>query len=88
MRSTAIPSPARPIRRARQSCSPPAKYDAAIDDFNAALNVDSNNADAWAGLGYCYEKLNNRAKAVESYQRALQVNPNLDIARTALIRLS
>ena len=38
------------------------KYDAAIEDFNAALNVNANNSEAWAGLGLCYEKLNNHAK--------------------------
>jgi Tfp pilus assembly protein PilF len=64
------------------------KYQAAIEDFNAALNVDANNSDAWAGLGFCYEKLDNHAKAVESYQRAVQVDPNNAQARSALQRLS
>ena len=41
------------------------KFDAAIEDFNAALNVNADNSEAWAGLGLCYEKLNNHAKAVE-----------------------
>ena len=39
------------------------KYEPAIEDFNAALNVNANNSEAWAGLGLCYEKLNNHAKA-------------------------
>jgi len=64
------------------------KYDAAIEDFNAALNVNAYNSEAWAGLGYCYEQLNNRAKAVESYQRAVQINPGNSAARAALRRLS
>ena len=64
------------------------KYDAAIEDFNAALNVNANNSEAWTGLGVCYEKLNNHAKAVESYQRAVTVNPNDSEARAALQRLS
>ena len=63
------------------------KYDAAIEDFNAALNVNANNSDAWAGLGFCYEKLNDRAKAVESYQRAVVVDPGNSQARAALQRL-
>jgi Flp pilus assembly protein TadD len=63
------------------------KYEAAIEDFNAALNVDANNSEAWTGLGVSYEKLNNRAKAVESYQRAVTVNPNASEARAALQRL-
>jgi tetratricopeptide (TPR) repeat protein len=64
------------------------KYEAAIEDFNAALNVNANNSEAWAGLGLCYEKLNNHAKAVESYQRAVTVNPGNSEARAALQRLS
>ena len=63
------------------------KFQAAIDDFNAALNVDAYNSEAWAGLGFCYEKLDNRAKAVESYQRAVSVDPNNSQARAALQRL-
>ena len=27
------------------------KYEAAIEDFNAALNVNANNSEAWTGLG-------------------------------------
>jgi Tfp pilus assembly protein PilF len=64
------------------------KYEAAIEDFNAALSVNSNNSDAWAGLGFCYEKLNNRPKAAESYQHAVSVNHNNSSARAALQRLS
>jgi tetratricopeptide (TPR) repeat protein len=63
------------------------KYEAAIEDFNAALNVNANNSDAWAGLGLCYEKLNNRPKALEAYQRAVLVDPNNGAARAALQRL-
>ena len=47
------------------------KYNLAMEDFNAALNVDNRNADGWAGLGVAYEKSGNRMKASESYQRAL-----------------
>ena len=64
------------------------KYEAAIEDFNAALNVNSDNSDAWAGLGFCYQKLDNRSKALESYQRAISVNPNNTSARSALQSLS
>ena len=63
------------------------KYDAAIEDFNATLNVNANNTEAWAGLGFCYDKLNNKAKAVESYSRAIQVDPGNSQARAALQKL-
>ncbi|MDB5642952.1 MAG: Tetratricopeptide 2 repeat protein, partial [Hyphomicrobiales bacterium] len=57
------------------------KYDAAIEDFNATLNVDNRSGDAWAGLGLAYERQGNRQKATESYQRALVVDPNNKLAR-------
>ena len=63
------------------------KYEKAIEDFNAALNVNAEDSQAWAGLGFCYDKLNNRAKAVESYSRAIQVDPGNSEARAALQKL-
>ncbi len=64
------------------------KYEKAIEDFNAALNVDAYNSEAWAGLGFCYAKLDNRAKAIESYSRAIQIDPGNSAARAALRQLS
>ena len=64
-----------------------AKYDAAIEDFNAALNVDNRNGDAWASLGLAYERQGNRQKATESYQRALVVDPGNRIAREGQARI-
>jgi len=63
------------------------KYDLAIEDFNAALNVDNKNADAWAGLGFAYEKQGNKAKASESYGRALTADPNNRSARDGQSRV-
>ena len=53
----------------------------AVDDFNAALNVDDHNSDAWAGLGLGYEKLRQCAKAAEAYQRAAAIDPGNAEAR-------
>ena len=57
------PSRPRPIRRAVRACWRSTSYDKAIEDFNAALNVDNHNASAWAGLGLAYEKKGDRKKA-------------------------
>ena len=57
------------------------KYEAAIEDFNAALNVNANNSEAWAGLGFCYEKLNNHAKAVEATNAPSRSIPTTATAR-------
>ncbi len=63
------------------------KADKAIEDFNAALNVNNKDANAWAGLGLAYEKLGNRNKAAESYDRALAFDPNNKVARDGEARL-
>ena len=54
-----------PYQARGQSLMATGQYEKAIEDFNAALNVNANISEAWAGLGYCYEKLNNRPKALE-----------------------
>ena len=63
------------------------KNDQAIEDFNAALNVDNKNADAWAGLGLAYERSGNRQKAAESYRRALALAPGNPVAKEGASRL-
>ena len=59
--STAVidrnPYTAPPYTARGQSLNALGKYDAAIEDFTAALNVDNRNAEAWAGRGFAYEKL-------------------------------
>jgi tetratricopeptide (TPR) repeat protein len=75
-----------PYQARGQSLIALGKYDAAVEDFNATLNVDNRNGDAWAGLGLAYEKQGNRQKASESYQRALVVDPNNKLARDGASR--
>ena len=60
------PFAAAPYQARAQSLTAEGKYEQSIEDYNAALNVDSKNAEAWAGLGVDYEKLGNRMKAQES----------------------
>ncbi len=59
----------------------------ALDDFNAALNVDNKNADAWAGRGVADEKLGHKTEAVESYQQAQTLDNGNAMARAGLSRL-
>ena len=37
------------------------QYDKAIEDFNAALNVDNRDADSWAWRGVAYERKGDKA---------------------------
>jgi tetratricopeptide (TPR) repeat protein len=76
-----------PYQARGQSLIELGKFDAAVEDFNAALNVDNRNADAWAGLGLAYERQGNRAKAQESYGRALIVDPGNKVARDGQSRV-
>ena len=52
------------------------QYDYAIQQYNAALAQNPNNAAAYQGLGNCYYAKKDRANAVKAYQRALALNPN------------
>ena len=63
------------------------KLESALEDFNAALNINNRNADAWAGLGLVSEKMGSKAKAIEAYNTAIGIDPNQSIARSGLNRL-
>ena len=47
-------------------------------------SMSTANAVAWAGLGLAYERSGNRAKAQESYQRALVLDPSQPIAKQGM----
>ncbi len=51
-------------------------YDAAIDRFIEASNYQPGLAAPWKMLGEAYEKKHEYAKAVESYNRYLQILPH------------
>ena len=78
------PFAAAPYQARGESLVTLGKYDKAIEDFNAALNVDSKSAMSWAWLGLAYDRAGNRGKAQESYQRALSLDPSQPIAKQGL----
>ena len=41
------------------------QFEKAVEDFNAALNVDNRLGDAWAGRGFAYEKMGRKQEASE-----------------------
>ena len=81
------PDNAPPYTARGQSLNALGKYDAALEDFTASLNVDNRNADAWAGRGFAYEKLGKKSEAAESYQRALSLDGNNATARAGQARM-
>lgn len=48
--------------------------------YEMVTRLDPYDAEAFANLGVCYYKLNEQAKAVEAYERAVRLDPkyNLD----------
>jgi tetratricopeptide (TPR) repeat protein len=81
------PFAAAPYQARAQSLMAQGKFSAAIEDLNAALNVDTKNPEAWANLGLAYEKSNNAQKARESYARAKILDPNNQLAADGLSRI-
>jgi len=50
---------------------------AALREFQKAIELKPNYADAYHNLANTYRELNQNDKAIENYQKALQYNPNL-----------
>ena len=67
------------------------KFDEAIEKYNFALSLDKNFSPSIYQLGACYEKKGMNAKAIETYQWYLTVDPsgrNSDSVRKKIKALS
>ena len=53
-------------------------YDASINDCQTVLELNPKHFGAASGLGQCYLDKKEYAQAVEWFERALDINPNLD----------
>ena len=51
-------------------------YEAAISDFDQALQLNPKLADAYYNRGLAYTKLGQYQEAIEDYTEALEINPN------------
>jgi tetratricopeptide (TPR) repeat protein len=61
------------------------EWEKSIDDCEQAIALNPYHFGAFAGLGHCYLRLGHLRQAIDAYQRALEVNPNLyAIAHTIL----
>lgn len=52
------------------------QFDGAIAVFKLAVAADSSSAGAYTGLGDAYAAAGNKAEAIRSYEKALELNPN------------
>lgn len=63
------------------------KYDLALKNLKIASQRDPGNPVVHFYLGQTYEKLNNRKRALRSYEKALEINSEYSEADRALISL-
>jgi tetratricopeptide (TPR) repeat protein len=63
------------------------QYDAAIRDCHQALEINPYHFTAAAGMGQCYLLQDNPVAALESFRRALRLNPGLEQVRAQVVRL-
>ena len=52
------------------------QYEAAVEDFNAALMLKPQNADAWYFRGAMYEREGKLEQAVSDFTRVLELDAN------------
>jgi len=64
-----------------------AKYKDALKVLQRAVTLQNNFDEGYYWMGQCYEKLNQKDDAIESYQKALLYDKNYAEAREALVRL-
>ncbi len=63
------------------------RYEEAIHDCRQALEFNPYHFAAAAGMGQAYLELGNHAAALESFRRALRLNPDLEAVRVQVARL-
>ncbi|MDX1962717.1 MAG: tetratricopeptide repeat protein [Pirellulales bacterium] len=63
------------------------QYEDSIQSCQEALEINPYHFGAAAGMGQCYLKQGNQAYALESFRRALKLNPNLEGVRANVVYL-
>ncbi len=64
------------------------QFTAAVRDCHQALELNPYHFAAAAGMGQAYLRLENQVSALESFRRALRLNPNLEDVRAQVTRLT
>jgi hypothetical protein len=60
------------------------RYADALETSREAVEIDPANSTAWADMGLAYAALDDRSRAIQMYQRALQADPDNQVARENL----
>ena len=58
----------------------------AVSAYQQAVRIDPLNADAYLNLANCLIEMKNLRKAIESYQKALELRPNFEAAKQGLAK--
>ncbi len=51
-------------------------YTKAIECYEKAIEIDTNDAETWCNLAIVYGSINNYTKAVECHQKAIAIDAN------------
>lgn len=57
------------------------QYEMAVTCYSRALEQDSSSADVWVDLGTCEHALGKNEEAIGKFTKALEINPDHQIAR-------
>jgi tetratricopeptide (TPR) repeat protein len=63
------------------------RYDASIIDCEMTVELMPIHFGAWAGMGHCHAQSGRLCRAMESYQRALSINPHMSQVRQSIEQL-
>ncbi len=63
------------------------KYEDALKVLETATTVQKTYEEGWYWMGRCYQKLNKKKEAIESYRMAVQLDPEFLEAKDALNKL-
>lgn len=63
------------------------QFEASIRDCHQALEINPYHFTAAAGMGQCYLLQDNPVAALESFRRALRLNPGMEEVRAQVVRL-
>lgn len=62
-------------------------YKEAIQNFEMAAKKDVKFSSAYNNIGTCYERMNDIPKAKDSYRKAIEIDPNNEVAKQNLVKL-
>jgi len=63
-------------------------YDKSLQYFSSAVQTDPQDWQGYQDMGDAYMKLDNKPSALQSYQQALQINPNIPGLQTTVNNLN